>query len=1444
MNHMIRIPARAGIGVWLALWLSLTCLSGAAFAAKPRLDLALALWSPEQQQLTVQGRLKNADGPVELFDLNGVSLGTASAGAFTFNIPFAQLGAVPCGVKVQAGTLETVKRVDGTPAKRCHQAPQCQITSPAKTLKVKAGQVVQFAGAAQFANPEAQVKYEWDFGGGAMGESTARNDAMDSYKRPDTLATSTRFVRDNSRYRIRFSARDENLATTPKESAEYRCEAVLDVIVGKPPIAPPGVAPMAKTAQADMPKLEKDQNGNPSGQRGSLVVLPYENLSMQCGQDARITPSSFVSDEFRYPALNAVAYRRDLKPPVVSDLKLRYSAASNPKDPAGPGSINSTSQNWPLGSDIHAAAAPLMDAATTIRKTDRWDPIAITAQNALEFWLYWSSGFADYPYALSPDQGFANLWGPNIKDAAHGLRMPGYDNPYAVNAAQDFTGYIDPATGSDAARGLYGYDPVGVYQARWLPLTDIDDNGQVNPFPLLRVQAFENAGDGTYAAEPAASVDAVQTSGRDFHCRGCHAKGKIGADPSVPWTAEAYQYSVWDNDANRYGLGKGHSGHHGGTAGDATPPGFFEAASGNVFDQEYAAIRNAMYLHEFYDAAQRASLIYDTPDQSGTVGAGVPCGSYCHTDNNISRAVGGGVFRYLPADGDADKPFPLPTQAGYGVYETNYSMNMHKWHGQLQYNDAQNGILRDKRGVPLRWDPAAHGPGETNTRSLFPVKDAKGGFVPMEENCLKCHAGQREQCYRDRMYTAGVTCYQCHGDMLAVGKAYPKKQPSSDGHKARQDWLDQPDCGSCHVGSANVGKKNPEFFSAGVRKLAFEADDPSATTRPVDHGNVDAARFAVPATPVELNFWDYSNDHVSSGTDVTKWRVDGPLYRLAKDAHGNVPCAACHGGTHAIWPNRDPKANDNLTALELQGHTGNILECNVCHDQESFSHAADLDGGTYSGDTVSGILGGPHNLHPVNDPYWWKEASGDQPNRDGTNYGGFHNHYAQQPGKAGEDQCAACHGNDHKGTRLSRTPVDRVFDFSGFDFAKLKQAGFTQKVVKVAAGTEIGCDTCHTVETSCFNSPAGSQCGQASEATTPGTTHPPVFTAGNEVDLGDVLFGSPLPYLYTPAVSGGTGPYTFGLSSRMESMTVDAATGQVTIPEWDGIAVGFVQNGGSGMLPKTYRFVVTVKDSKGVYASQTVKLNLACPAGEIWAVDPEAGQGHCSATNHLPVLKVPDLSLHSPAQVGVDFSTTLTSTDEDRSHGIQGPSYTLGSDAPKGMILGQQTGILRWTPKRAGTYTFTVNVGDHAGGSDSQQMTVNVCPVGRTYLDGKCLVNRSPSITSSFTPTGTLDYPYPGAGAGIPYNFTVTANDPDGDPLTFGLVGAPEGMTIDPATGVIAWTPTAAQGGGFIGIFSFSAAVKDNKGGVATESVPFFIVCASGTTFDTTALCVPVQPTE
>ena len=45
------------------------------------------------------------------------------------------------------------------------------------------------------------------------------------------------------------------------------------------------------------------------------------------------------------------------------------------------------------------------------------------------------------------------------------------------------------------------------------------------------------------------------------------------------------------------------------------------------------------------------------------------------------------------------------------------------------------------------------------------------------------------------------------------------------------------------------------------------------------------------------------------------------------------------------------------------------------------------------------------------------------------------------------------------------------------------------------------------------------------------------------------------------------------------------------------------------------------------------------------------------------------------------------------------------------------------------------------------------------------------------------------------YLYAPRATDPDGDPLSFRLATGPTGMTIDATTGVVQWTPTAAQTG-------------------------------------------------
>ena len=130
---------------------------------------------------------------------------------------------------------------------------------------------------------------------------------------------------------------------------------------------------------------------------------------------------------------------------------------------------------------------------------------------------------------------------------------------------------------------------------------------------------------------------------------------------------------------------------------------------------------------------------------------------------------------------------------------------------------------------------------------------------------------------------------------------------------------------------------------------------------------------------------------------------DGALFRNSK-GHGGLACEACHGSTHAIWPNEDAGANDNIAAMQLQGYPGTIMECAVCHVSGSLSL------------TTSG----PHGLHNVNDDRWIDEEHGEFYERN-------------------ENGCKACHGKDLGGTPLAKMPVARTFkieDDENVAFAK------------------------------------------------------------------------------------------------------------------------------------------------------------------------------------------------------------------------------------------------------------------------------------------------------------------------------------------------------------------------------------------------------------------------
>lgn len=82
----------------------------------------------------------------------------------------------------------------------------------------------------------------------------------------------------------------------------------------------------------------------------------------------------------------------------------------------------------------------------------------------------------------------------------------------------------------------------------------------------------------------------------------------------------------------------------------------------------------------------------------------------------------------------------------------------------------------------------------------------------------------------------------------------------------------------------------------------------------------------------------------------------------------------------------------------------------------------------------------------------------------------------------------------------------------------------------------------------------------------------------------------------------------------------------------------------------------------------------------------------------------------------------------------------------------------------------------------------------------------------SDTPPKIVSRP-PQAFTAFEYRYQVKAQDPDGDKLTFKLEKAPQGMTVDPATGLVVWPLTGVRPG----IYPVRIAATDPSGAVAYQ---------------------------
>jgi RHS repeat-associated protein len=141
-------------------------------------------------------------------------------------------------------------------------------------------------------------------------------------------------------------------------------------------------------------------------------------------------------------------------------------------------------------------------------------------------------------------------------------------------------------------------------------------------------------------------------------------------------------------------------------------------------------------------------------------------------------------------------------------------------------------------------------------------------------------------------------------------------------------------------------------------------------------------------------------------------------------------------------------------------------------------------------------------------------------------------------------------------------------------------------------------------------------------------------------------------------------------------------------------------------------------------------------------------------------------------------------------------TFTLTS-GPLGMTIDSITGQVQWVPSQAelGSQNVAIEVDDGQGGKATQTWTIVVSAQPP---------EQPPMITSTPGLTTTVQQPY---------TYQVIATNPENVTLQYSLPIAPAGMTIDPAGGLIQWTPTPGQ----LGPTEVFVAVADGLGGVATQ---------------------------
>lgn len=185
-----------------------------------------------------------------------------------------------------------------------------------------------------------------------------------------------------------------------------------------------------------------------------------------------------------------------------------------------------------------------------------------------------------------------------------------------------------------------------------------------------------------------------------------------------------------------------------------------------------------------------------------------------------------------------------------------------------------------------------------------------------------------------------IHCDDCHGSSAEVDILTRHDKEHNTALMANRPIL----CGSCHASNAlgTPGAPNVPNLSRAIHKYHGEEEGPNTDCYHCHPGRqtqcLRGAMYKAGKTCVDCH-----GDMLAVGSSSRRPWIDEPkcatchadypeeagkLYRNSR-GHGGLYCIACHNSPHSEWPTVQER--DSVQPIRVQGQTGPIKDCYVCH---------------------------------------------------------------------------------------------------------------------------------------------------------------------------------------------------------------------------------------------------------------------------------------------------------------------------------------------------------------------------------------------------------------------------------------------------------------------------------------------------------------------------------